>query len=240
MEVLQPINTTVYSDRVNSMVGQLSDMLGKRVGGGRVQMGLATFNQLAETIITNAKGDGQSGFDKQAKKPWQGKETALQRVFSEYGWSTFERAVIIGVVRKWNVDAADGFIPLACGSIDIEAGLNIEADLHKECLVSGIPSEPDNTFADAVSKKVGLATEYGNGDSIELIVPLYTPGLWQEVKDTEFGRPAGVIIVTPTVALYCERMTVNKLDTAPQNLLSIKAVEAIKIAKQLCRECGMA
>lgn len=238
-EVLQPIATTLYNDRVNSVLGQLGDQIGKRVGGGRVQMGIVSFGDLAETIIKNNKGDGNSGFDKQAKKPWQGKSSVLARVFAEYGWPAFERAILIGVVRKWMVDAADGFIPLACGSIDIEAGLNIEADLHKECLVSGIPGDTDPTFAEAISKKVGITTEYGNGDSIEVVAPFYTPGLWQEVRDTEFGRPAGVIIVTPTLTLYCEGMTVNNLHSASLELLSVKTVEAIKIAKQLCRECAV-
>jgi hypothetical protein len=235
MDILHPITNTLYSDKVNGVLGQVGDMIGKRIGGGRAQFGLMTFADVADVIVRNAKGD--TGFDKQAKKPWQGKSAALKRVFAEYGWPAFEKAILIGVVRKWIVDEADGFIPLACGSIDIEAGLNILADLHKECLVSGIPSDPDPVFAEAISKKVGVTTEYGNGDSFEIVVPQYTAGIWEEIRDTEFGRPAGAIIVTPHLTLYCEGMTVNNLWSAPTELLSVKTVEAIKIAKQLCREC---
>lgn len=233
MEILNPITETVYSDRVNSVAGQLADIIGKRVGGGRVQLGLATFEELASTLIKSEKG-----YDKKAKAEWNGYTAALRRIFAEYGWSMFNSAILIAVIRKWAVDPTDGFIPLACGSIDIEAGLNIVADLHKECLVSGEPCEPDEIFSKAVSKKVGITTEYGNlGDSIEFVVPMYTPGIWCEVRDTEFGRKTGVIIITPTLELYCEGMEIGGLQPLPEKMLSVKAVEAIKIAKQLCREC---
>ena len=165
---------------------------------------------------------------------------ALHRVFAEYGWSIFDRAILIAVIRKWMVDPKDGFIPLSCGSIDIEAGLNIVADLHKECVVSGDPGEPNPFFSEAVSKKVGITTEYGNlGDSLEFVVPLYTPGIWRSIEDTEFGRKTGIVIVTPTLELYCEGLDVNGLQPVSERLLSVKVVESIKIAKQICRECDI-
>lgn len=236
MEILNPITDTAYSDRVNSVAGQLADMLGKRVGGGRVQLGLVTFEDFARTIIKSKKG-----YDKKAKSEWIGQSIALRRIFAEYGWALFDKAILIAVVRKWAVDPTDGFIPLACGSMDIEAGLNIVADLHKECVVSGEPVDPDPIFAKAISEKVGITTEYGNlGDSLELVVPLYTPGIWRSISDTEFGRKTGAIIITPTLELYCEGMNINGLQPVQDKLLSGKVVEAMKIAKQLCAECNIA
>ena len=235
MEILQPIRNTSYDDRVNSVAGQLTDMIGKRVGGGRVQFGLSAFEDLAETFIEIEKG-----YDKQNKSDWGGQSVALLRVFAEYGWPTFDHAILIAVIRKWMVDPKDGFIPLSCGSIDIEAGLNIVADLHKECVVSGEPGEPNLFFSEAVSKKVGITTEYGNlGDSLEFVVPLYTPGIWRTIEDTEFGRKTGIIIVTPILELYCEGLKINGLQPLPGRMLSVKVVEAIKIAKQLCWECDV-
>ncbi|EKD32884.1 MAG: hypothetical protein ACD_76C00123G0004 [uncultured bacterium] len=234
MEPLHPISQTRYSDRVNSIVGSVGDMVGKRVGGGRAQYGSATFEELAQMIISS-----ETGFDKQSKSPWNERRSALVRIFQEYGWPMFSRAVLIAVVRKWAIDPKDGFIPLFPGSIDIEAGLNILEKLHTECVVSGVPGEVDQEFADAICEKVGLASEYGNGDSIEIVVPLYTPGHWQEVVDTEFGRPTGIIIVTPTLELYCEGMSVNNLGEVPWKRLSVKTKEAVNIAHQLCRECNI-
>ncbi len=236
MERLEPNLKTVYSDRVNSVAGQLGDFTNKRVGGGRVQVGITRFADFADTVIHS-----QSGFDKREKAEWNDKIVALSRIFVEYGWPEFQEAITIAVIRKWSVDPKDGFIPLAPGSIDIEAGLNIIADLHKEAVIDGIPAEGlcDSGFAEAVSQKMGITTEYGNGDSIELVVPFYTPGIWKKVEDTEFGRRTGIIIVTPVLTLYCEGMNINSLQEPPYELLSVKTLEAIKIARQLCRECSM-
>jgi hypothetical protein len=236
MERLEPEPETAYSDRINSVAGQLGDLSNKRVGGGRVQMGITTFTHFADAIIPS-----KSGYDKQKKSGWKDKNDALARIFLEYGWPDFQEAVIIAVIRKHSVDPKDGFIPLAPGSIDIEAGLNIVADLHKEAVISGIPQESltDTGFATAISQKIGITTEYGNGDSIELVVPFYTRGRWQKVEDTEFGRRTGVIIVTPVLTLYCEGMDINSLQKPPYDLLSVKTIEAIKIARQLCRECNI-
>lgn len=238
-EKLEPIGATIYTDRINSIIGQLGDMTKKRVGGGRAQFGITTFPELAATILTNEKG-----FDKQKKAEWNGKELALQRIFKERNWPTFEKAIIIAVIRKWNVDRKDGFIPLAPGTIDIEASLTMEDIIHKEALVFGEPRQSDNDehFAKAISEIIGLTTEYGNGNSIEIVVPMFTPGIWQKVEDIEFGRPAGVIIVTPFLTLYCEGMEgmdINNLQDIPNKLLSVKAVEAIKIAKHLCEKCNI-
>jgi len=232
LQPLQPLQATIYSDRTNSVAGQLADMVRKRVGGGRVQLGLTTFDELARVLIKN-----EGGYDKQDRMSWGGQPAALQRIFAEYGWPIFGRAILIAVVRKWMVDPVDGFIPLGPGSLDVEAGLNIEADLHKEAIVWGTPGKPDTAFAEAVAKKVGLVTEYGNGDSLEFVVPFYTPGVWAEIRDTEFGRRTGVVVVTPELELYCEGLDINGLQPVPEKLLSAKVVEAIKIAKQLCREC---
>lgn len=220
---LYPISDTIYNDRVNSVAGQLGDMIGKRVGGGRVQLGLTDFNQLASTLIKN-----ENGFDKQAKQRWEYKSFALERIFKEYSWPKFDAAILIAVA-------------LACGSIDIEAGLNIETDpdkVHKECQIYGDPVDTTvkTVLAEAIEKTVGLATEYGNGNSIEFVVPFYTPGIWREIKDTEFGRKTGVIIVTQNLEIYCEGLDINGIQSLPERLLSVKTVEAIKIAKQLCRE----
>ena len=234
MRRLEPIHKTPYDDRVNSVMGQVADLVGKRIGGGRVKMGIMTLADLADTIVPI-----ENGFDKQRKSEWGHKTDALLAIFSQYGWSAFEKAIVIAVIRKWSVDPKDGFIPLAPGTIDIEAGLNIIADLHKEAVVNGFPDEKSfsNEFAQAIAKKVGITTEYGNGDSIEFVVPFYTPGTWQGVKDTEFHRRTAIIIVTPVLTLYCEGMDVNSLQEPPYELLSVKTVEAIKIARQLCREC---
>jgi hypothetical protein len=235
MVILQPIHKTRYDDRVNGVAGQLGDMTGKRVGGGRVQLGLISFAQLAGVLIAN-----DQGFDKQSKKPWSEKEAILGRLFAEYGWARFGTAIVIAVVRKAMVDPKDGFVPLAPGSIDIEAGLNIEADLHKECVISGTPTKPNEKFGEVIAQMVGLTTEYGNGNSLELVVPFYTPGIWEQIKDTEFDRPTGAVIVTPTSTLYCEGLTVNGLQHAPWGLFSVKTVEAIKIARHVYRACSNA
>lgn len=233
---LKPIGSTIYNDRVNSIVGQLGDMTEKRVGGGRAQFGYTTFAELATTIVSCEKG-----FDKQKRVEWSGKEHALRRIFSERGWPTFDKAILIAVIRKYNEDPKDGFIPLAPGTIDIEASLTMEDIVHKEALVFGEPrpSNNDENLAKAISEIIGLTTEYGNGNSIEIVVPMLTPGIWQKVEDIEFGRPAGAIVASPYLTLYCEGMDINNLQTAPRELLSVKAVEAIKIAKHLCKKCDI-
>jgi len=231
---LQPIDKTLYNDTVNSVMGQVGDEVKKRIGGGRVQMGIMTFANLADVIVPV-----KEGYHKQKKSKWEKKTDALLAIFSQYGWPVFDKAVVIAVIRKWSIDPKGGFIPLAPGTMDIEAGLDIRDALHKEAVINGLPDEESfsSEFAQAITEKVGITTEYGNGDSIEFVVPFYTPGIWQEVEDNEFHRRTAIIIVTPVLILYCEGMSVNSLQEPPHELLSVKTVEAIKIAQQLCREC---
>lgn len=235
MLALLPINFTSFTERIQSALGVLADLVAKRVGGGRVQMGLMTFLALAKSLIPN-----ESGYDKQSKTDWVGQDNALKLLFGRRGWPLFDRAVVIAVIHKWAVDPKGGFIPLDPNSIDIEAKLSAEVgDLQKECVIYGTSGEPDASFAEKIAAKIGITTEYGNGDSIELVVPFYSPGDWKRIADNGLERRTGIIIVTPALVLYCEEMNICGIQRVPWELMSCKVLEAIKIAQQLCRECDI-
>jgi len=204
----------------------------KRVGGGTAQMNLVSFAGLAETIVPHANGkDARSG------SGLLGREAYLSRVFNEFGWRSPKRVVLIAAVRR--DIGQDGFMPLAPLRIDIEAGQHPEGEEgHRELQVVGGVSSPDEEFLQLVDGFVGVATEYGDKqDSIEFVLPVYTPGQWQAIEDREgpkFGtaRQTGIIIVTPYDTLWCPEMDVNNLVGVGAQL-SVKTAEAVKIARHV-------
>lgn len=250
INVLKPVEpkNTIFSATALENLKNTAGLIAKRVGGGPVQVGTMSFKDMAEIMISSA-----SGFDSKNRKGWENKEDALRRIFGEYGYPIFDNAILLAVVRKYMVDPKDGFISLAPGTIDIEATFVPNKELHRELQVLGIPGNTDPEFAKAIMNLISITSEYGNkGDSIEFVVPLYTPGIWHCVKDVEkakdgrlLDRKTGVIIVTPYLVLYSEckdgdgKLTINNLQPVPDKLLSVKAIEAIKIAKQLCKECDI-
>lgn len=234
---LEPVQGTTYDAYLESALGVLGDRTKKRIAGGRAQFNLATFAELAGAIVSDPANLKQP-FDKQVKYRYGAKAYVLERVFREYGWPISADAVIIAGVQKYNQDPKDGFIPLAPGSIDIEAGIKLEPWGHLELDVFGDLREPNKGFSKILQSKIGIVTEYGNGDSLELVIPVYTPGLWKQVKDKEFGRRAGITIVTPFITLWCEGLDINFLTELPHTA-SVKMLEAVKIARQVLRELGL-
>jgi len=231
MEKLEPLRSGIFSDRIKSELDVFMGPLNKRVAGGRVQMNIMGWEDVARNIVPYPP-EGKSGFDKQIKRPWTNQGYALGRIFKEYGWPAFKEAVVMGGVQKYAVDPNGCFIPLAPGSIDIEAGIDIEAIYgHRELLIWGEPGTADDDFQKILSSTIGFATEYGNGNSMEVIIPVCTPGTWQKIEDIEFGRTTGMVIVTPHVTLWCEGLSVNRLQKMPYSKASVKMIEAIKIAR---------
>lgn len=140
-------------------------------------------------------------------------------------------------VRKYVVDPKDGFIPLAPGSIDIEAALKLDKpNEHRELQIFGDIRKETGAFKlSGIDSIIGFATEYGNGpDSLETIIPVLTRGIWEKIMDTQFSRPTGIVIVTPYITLWCEDMSINNLINMPTEIMSVKMREAIKIAEHLC------
>lgn len=250
IQELKPVLNTAFDNKTLESLKQTAALLGKRVGGGPVQVGIMSFKDMAEIMI-NAK----SGFDSKNRKNWENKEDALRRIFGEYSYPIFDNAdnaILLAVVRKYMVDPEDGFISLAPGTIDIEATFIPGKELHRELQVLGIPGNADPEFAKAIMNLVGITSEYGNkGDSMEFVVPLYTPGIWHCIKDVEkakderlLNRKTGVIIMTPYLALYSEckedgKLTINNLQPVPDKLLSVKTREAIKAMREVYKECNL-
>ena len=199
-----------------------------------------SFDEIAFAIISADKG-----FDKQSKTNWNSPEIALERVFREYDWAKFHAAIVIAGVRKYVVDPNDGFIPLAPGSIDVEAALEFNPK-HRELQPYGRVTHRihfqglSEMIQRELDKRIGFATEYGNGeDSLEVVIPLHTPGVWEKIEDTQFDRPTGMVIVTPHITLWCEDMSINNLIDMPTKMMSVKMLEAIKIARHLCNICDI-
>jgi len=233
---LNPVRRTGYNHSMESLTGQLGDLTHKRVAGGRAQFGLMGFEDIADAIIPVTEG-----FDKQKKSPYKGKGYVLERVLKgEHGIPLFDKAVLIAGIRKYAQDPKDGFLPLGPGSTDIEAGLQPDGPwVHRELQIYGIPEEPNEDFLNLITSKTGLATDYGNlGDSIEIVVPMYTPGKWREIKDLEFARPAGMVIVTPYCTLWSEGLSINNTYEGLR-YPSGKIQDAINIARQVSRELGL-
>lgn len=219
----------VFDDRLKSRIDVLAEQIGKRVGGGRAQMNITTFEGLAVMIVPLA-----TGIDKQSKSEYDWRSYVLGRAFNEYGWTTVEKFVIIAAVQKYIQDPKDGFIPLSPGSIDIEAGMDMEAIYgHRELVIHGESAHPHLEFLQEINSRIGFATEYGNGpDSLEIIIPVYTPGKWQRIEDIEFGRETGIVIVSPYDTLWCRGLDINNLELLPLRA-SVKLQEAVKIARHV-------
>lgn len=247
IQVLNPIipENMLFNNIILENLKKTAEMLEKRVGGGPFQVVVESFAELAETLIND-----ESGFDSRNSKPWQGKENVLRLVFKEYGYSIFDQAIVMGVVRKYTIDK--GFKPLAPGTIDGEAAFKPGEKLHRELEICGIPKNEDVLFTNAIKRKVGITGEWGNrGHSIEFVVFLNTPGLWTHIRDIEvtkdkqpMNRKTGAIIVTSSLTLYAEcdengKLTVNNLQPVPDKLLSVKTREAIKAMKEVYEECNM-
>jgi len=228
----------IFSKSVKSQLEILAEMTHKRVGGGRVQMNVMSWEAIARTIVP-LPPQGKPGFDQQGNIEWVQPEFALSRIFREYGWPEFEEAVVFAAVKRHSVVPKNALIPLAPGLLDIEAGMKIEAIYgHREIDVYGFPGEPDPVFKEKISGIIGLTTEYGNGpDSIEVVIPVYTPGTWTRIEDFELGRKTGIAIVTPFLALWCKEMSIDSLIEIPWSIVSDKVKEAVKIAKYLNRLC---
>lgn len=230
----------IFSESVRSQLEILAEMTHKRVGGGRVQMNVMSWEGIARTIVP-LYPQRKEGFDQQSKTGWTRPEFALSRKFSEYGWPEFERAVVFAVLKRQSVDPKNAFIPLAPGLLDIEAGMKTEAIYgHREIDIYGSSGKPDPVFREKICGIIGLTTEYGNGpDSIEVVIPVYTPGTWTRIEDFEFGRKAGIVVVTSFLTLWSEGMSINSLMEMPWTIVSGKVREAVKIAKHLNRLCAI-
>jgi len=241
-EKIEPLRAEIeiFSESVKTQLEILAGMIYKRVGGGRVQMNIMSWSDIAGTIVP-LRPQGKQGFDQQSKTEWTRPEFALSRIFREYGWLEFEKAVVFAALRRHSVDSKSAFIPLAPGLLDIEAGIKIEAIYgRREIDVYGFLGEPDPVFREKICGIIGLTTEYGNGpDSIEAVIPVYTPGTWTRIEDFEFGRKTGMAIVTPFLSLWCEGMSINSLTEMPWPIVSGKVREAVKIAKHLDRLCAI-
>ncbi len=216
-----------------SEMAKLAEMLGKRPpAGGLAQFGAMTFEEIAHSIVPCSEG-----FDKQSGATYKDKTTPLIRLFRERGWPKFDRAIVIAGMRKYNSDPKDGFIPYAPGSIDIEAAINFDPK-HKELQIFGRERGDNDEILSCLVELhyiTGIATEYGNGeDSLEIVIPTRTDGIWEKITDLQFSRPTGIVIVTPYITLWCENMSVNNLIIMPTDITSVKMGEAIKIAKYLC------
>ena len=235
MEKLEPVGR-IFDP--SSRIEGFAEATRKRAGGGSVQIGPMSFEAIASAIVPVS-----SGFDKQSGAKWEDPAFVLSRVMTEYGWTLFDSAIVIAGVRKYVVDPSDGFLPLAPGSIDIEAALEFNPE-HRELQIYGDHHSHSPLFRETVNEITGLATEYGNGpNSLEGIIPLYTPGAWRRIIDTQLDangnkldRPTGMAIITPYTKLWCEGMSVNNLRGMPMDMASVKMLEAIKIAKHLCKE----
>lgn len=223
---LKPLENEGFSTETKQQLEEIAKMQNKRLGGGSVQMNIIAFEQLAKIIVPVNKG-----YDKQSGKDYSTKQYVLRRVFSELGWPEFDKAVILAVVRR-DAQGSDGFIPFCPGMLDIEAGQILESgEGHREIIISGRTESPDEEFQRVLSQiRFGLAQEHQNG-SLEVIIPRYTPGLWQKIEDFELGRKTGIVIVTSHVTLYCEGLMVNNLVEMPK--ATVKVTEAISIARSL-------
>lgn len=231
MEKLEP-KRRIFD--LSSEIKDFAEVVGKRTGGGSAQIGVMSLEEIASTIVPVS-----SGFDKQGNTTWEGPTFALLRVMREYGWTPFDQAIIIADVQKYAVDLSDGFIPLAPKSIDVEANIEFSSE-HRELQIYGDRCSPHLLLQKAVHEIVGFATEYGNGqDSLEVVIPLYTSGVWKRIEDIQFNRSTGMVIVTPYITLWCEDMSINKLTDMPTEVSSVKTLEAIKIAKHLCSICDI-
>jgi hypothetical protein len=226
-------------------MNKTAEMIGRRLGGGPVQVGTISFADLANVLVS-----ANSGYDSKHSKSWEGKKYALERFLKEYNYPVFNEAIIFAVVRKYAEDA--GFLPLALASIDIEAVFKPGSELHREIEISGMPGPVNKVFMAAISKKVGITTENGNrGDSMEFVVFLNTAGIWTHVRDIEktknqkpMNRKTGIVIITSSLTLYAESgeggmLTINNLQPIPNKLLSVKTREAIKNMRAVYEELGM-
>ena len=231
MEKLEPAERSFdFSPEIK----KFAEIMGKRSGGGSVQLGVMNLEEIASAIIPV-----NNGFNKQGNNTWEYPAFALSRMMREYGQTPFKQAIVIAGVRKYAVDPNDGFIPLAPGSIDVEAAIEFNPE-HRELQIYGNRCPPYALFQKAVHEILGFATEYGNGqDSLESLIPLYTFGVWRKIKDIQFNRPTGMVIVTPHITLWCEDMSINNLVNMPTKMTSVKMLEAIKIAKHLCNICDI-
>ena len=212
-------------------IKEFAEKSAKRPAGGSAQIGRMSFREISDEIIECKKA-----YDKRSNTILNGKDTILLRVFQERGWPVFDQAIVIAGARKFNVDQKDeiGFIPLGCGTIDTEAAIELNAE-YRELELETKPREEELPELRGLSSKIGFSTEYGNGhDSLETTLLLSEPKIWTEVRDIKFGRPAGMVIVTPYITLWCEDMSINSLINMPDYMTSVKMLEAIKIAKHLC------
>lgn len=215
-----------------SAMSALAKTIEKRPpAGGLAQFGAMTFKEIAHSIVPCNKG-----FDKQSGGTYQDEADPLVRIFRERGWPEFDRAIVIAGVRKYHIDPKDGFIPYAPGSIDIEAAVNFDPK-HRELQLFGKKRGNNDGILSCLFGLryiTGIATEYGNGEnSLEIIVPVETEGVWEKIDDLQFKRPTGMVIVTPYLTLWCENMSVNNLIKMPDAIVSVKMFETIKIAKYL-------
>ena len=205
----------------------------KRSGGGIVQTGLMSLDEIADVIVPCKKG-----YDKLSGSTPNNPISFLYRIFTERGWPMFEHAIVLAGVRKYNIDPSNGFVPFAPGTIDIEAAPKLDYK-HNELKILGKERESTGKLTRTsglvrMRYIVGLATEYGNGkDSLETVIPVFTPGIWEEIKDIQFDRPTGMVIVTQHITLWCEGMSINNLMNMPMDISSVKMLEAIKIMKYL-------
>lgn len=243
MVALQTLPGREFTPEMQKVFEDLKQVTGKRVGGGRVQMNVVSVKDLAEVFVP-----GDSGFCKLLGKPWKGKLFGLESKFQEAGWPMPAKAVLIALIDKYAVDPVDYFIPLSPGTDDIEAGLKNPC-FHQELAISGVPGDPDPAFVEAINTHgmFGIAEEFHNlGPSLELVLPVYTPGIWQRVEDTQkrndegktpMNRDTLVLVITPYLELACpgNNMSVNKLNRVPADSLSVKALKAIDLAKQFLR-----
>ncbi|MCK4592527.1 hypothetical protein KAT63_03780 [Candidatus Parcubacteria bacterium] len=214
-------------------IEKFAEMIGKRSGGGSVRIGRMTFEEISDVTIKCKKA-----FDKKNEIVLNGKNSILLRIFQERGWPAFDQAIVIAGVRKFNVDQEDeiGFISLGCGSIDVEAAIELNIE-HRELELETRLRNKEEKLPElhGLISKIGLSTEFGNGpDSLETTLLLWEPEIWENIKDIQFNRPAGIVIVTPYITLWCEGMSINNLIEMPDYMASVKMAEAIKIGKNLC------
>jgi len=219
-----------------SDIKEFAEKSGKRTGGGSVPIGIMSFEEIADVIVPCERG-----FDKKSGVEYNSKSFVLSRIFEERGWPPFDKAIVLAGMRKYVVDPEDGFVPYAPGTIDIEAAIGLNPE-HRELKLEIDPRTGTENFPrlHGLKSKIGYSTEYGNGpDSIEMILPNDEPGIWRKIKDIQFNRPTGMVIVTPYIRLWCEGMSINNLINMPPEMYSVKMLETIKIAKHSCEICNI-
>jgi len=221
MDEIKPIPREDYPNPLVDNYAQAAKLLNKRLGGGIVPVGLMRLEDIAEVIVP-----GVSGFDARSKKSYTSKSDVFLRKLEYEGIAPFEKAVVIGAVKKYMQDPQDYFMPLDPNTIDEPAAFNPkQTPDHKEIEIFGMQEPPNADFQKLLYSPdwvTGCFQFRNNGNSLEMVVPKYYPGKWMQVVDcqtrkdgTRMDRQAGMYILTryhhgnPTNALFALTGDIN-------------------------------